>query len=185
MKKKLSDLLREEVAKENPTTEGETPTAKTSRRRNTTPEPESVTPPHTTEIEESPDIKLELEKQQNLVKTLQEQVKEKQALETEIKEINQQLEQQLQEKQTLSNQLSEAQTQIEDQKKLIEKLYAQLMEKQEEQSLKFEPEPEPEPEPPKAAIVQNFRRSSNYVERLIAPNGSSRTLSDEVIGWFD
>ncbi|GFE70803.1 hypothetical protein [Chroococcus sp. FPU101] len=180
MKKNLSDLLREEVNKETSNPEGETPTPKTSRRRQS-----PTTEPDLGSIKalesQVKTLESELEQQQKLVKTLQEQVQDKQAQDTEIKQLSNQLKQsqtdlekQLQEKQALSNQL-------EDQKRLIEKLYSELMDKHEEEL--SAPQPEPEPEPSQAIVKQS--RASYYVERLIAPNASSRSLPDDVIGWFD
>lgn len=179
MKKNLSDLLREEVTKETPNTEAKNPIPKTSRRRqSSTSQPDSALSIKALESQVKT-LESELEQQQKLVKTLLIQVQDKQSQETEIQQLSNQLKQtqtelekQLQEKESLSNQL-------EDQKRLIEKLYSELMDKHDEELAK----PEPKPEPSQAIVKQS--RASYYVERLIAPNASSKSLPDEVIGWFD
>lgn len=198
-KKRLSDLLREEVSKDveneavvtTPTETEETPKTTTSRSRRTTP---SAQDKKVVELTEA----LALAKEQ--VNTLQTQLK---SLETELEDqkslvqtLQKQLEQQDEQKTLtthLSTQLDEAQTELEQEKQLVEKLYVELQKIQLKPLTQPEPEPleSPEPsqllqtpEPPQPLAVKKVQ-SYEIRPRFVAPSSSPAHLSNDDIGWFD
>lgn len=205
-KKRLSDLLREEVntpaiPQGEVTTPPETapvasetqPTSPKSLE--TTPPPKLASEAESTELNKALQtaneriktlqdqvnkLELELEQKTNLIQTLQEQLQP-------VDQLQKELETQKSLITKLNTELAEAEplkSELKTQKQLVEKLYAEL---QTIEAEKTPSEPTPEAAPQSLVVVS---QSPHYLRpqlpmRYVASTAPSTILSDEEIGWFD